>query len=197
MQIQNGYREEDQALAAALYWEAFGAKLGTSMAPSEKALEFFRRVMRPDHAIAAYEADGTLLGIAGFKTSEGALAGGSFADLRAVYGLFGACWRGLLLSLLERDIDNTNFLMDGIFVTEVARGRGIGQKLLDAVRQEAGRRGYSTVRLDVIDTNPRAKALYLRNGFEEGETQELGILSGLFGFKSATQMVAPALPITN
>jgi len=197
IRIQNGYREEDQALAAELYWEAFGSKLGVAMAPRDKALAFFERVMRPDHAIAAYTENGALSGLAGFTTPEGTLAGGTFSDLRAVYGLLGACWRGLVLSLLERDIDNTNFLMDGIFVTEAARGQGIGQKLLEAVRREAATRGYVSVRLDVIDTNPRAKALYLRNGFVEGETMQLGILSGLFGFQAATQMTAPALPTQN
>lgn len=44
--------------------------------------------------------------------------------------------------------------MDGMFVTEAARGRGIGTRLLTAIKQEAKARGLRQVRLDVIDTTP-------------------------------------------
>jgi len=44
---------------------------------------------------------------------------------------------------------------------------GVGSALLDAVAREAQARGLKEVRLDVIDSNPRAKALYTRKGFAE------------------------------
>ncbi len=197
MQIRSGFDAKDQRRAAELYWDAFGGKLGRVLGPRTKALAFFERVMRADHAISAYSEDGTLLGIAGFKTPKGALADGSFRDMRAIYGLWGASWRVGLIALLERDVENKSFLMDGIFVSGEARGQGVGTQLLDAVRREAKRRGYRSVRLDVIDTNPRAKALYLRNGFVEKGTQELGPLRHIFGFKSAARMVAPVKPEAN
>ena len=50
------------------------------------------------------------------------------------------------------------------------------------------RSGLSRVRLDVIDTNPRARALYERNGFQAIETDEFGPFEHLFGFSSATRM---------
>ena len=197
MQIRSGFDAKDQKRAAELYWDAFGGKLGRVLGPRSKALAFFERVMRADHAISAYAEDGTLLGIAGFKTPKGALADGSFRDMRQVYGFFGASWRVALIALVSRDIDNKNFLMDGIFVSSKARGQGVGTQLLNAMRREAERRGYGSVRLDVIDTNPRAKALYLRNGFVEKGTQELGPLRHIFGFKNAARMVAPAKPEAN
>lgn len=193
MQIRSGYEKTDQRRAAELYWEAFGDKLGRVLGPDGKALDFFERVMRPDHAISAYGDDGSLLGIVGFKTSKGALAGGTFADLRSVYGLFGAAWRALLLSLLERDTENESFLMDGIFVAPLARGQGVGEALLRAVKGEAEKRGYQTVRLDVIDTNDRARALYERNGFVEVGLHDLGLLHHVFRFRRSTKMISPAL----
>ena len=80
-------------------------------------------------------------------------------DLAGVYGCLGALRRGLLLSPLERKIEPDVFLMDGIFVTPAARGRGVGTALLRAITDTARLTGCRSVRLDVIDTNPRARAL--------------------------------------
>ena len=78
--------------------------------------------------------------------------------------------------------------MDGICVSKEARGKGIGTALLDAISEMAKERGLREVRLDVIDSNPRAKALYTRRGFVEGKTTQMGPLKYVFGFKSATTM---------
>ncbi|MEN9011605.1 MAG: GNAT family N-acetyltransferase [Yoonia sp.] len=191
MIIRAGYDVQDTAKITQLYWQAFGAKLGRVMRPEPKAHAFIARVLDPSHAISAYDDDGTLLGVAGFKTSKGALVGGTFRDLSDAYGLFGADWRDGLLALLERDTENERFLMDGIFVAPAARGRGIGTALLDAIMAEAKTRGYAEVRLDVIDSNPRARALYERVGFVAGKTHDLGPLRHVFGFRSATTMICP------
>lgn len=188
MIISTGIRPEDRQQIAALYWQAFGAKLGRVMHPERKALRFVEAVLDPEHAICAHDHGGALLGVAGFKTFEGALVGGTFRDLAIQYGWVGASWRAALLSLLERDTENQRFLMDGIFVDTTARGQGVGTALLKAIIAEGRRRGYAEVRLDVIDTNPRARALYERFGFEAQGTQRLGPLRHLFGFSAATTM---------
>ena len=79
-------------------------------------------------------------------------------------------------------------LMDGIFVTQNARGMGLGRALLQAIKTKADQRNCRDVRLDVIDNNPRARALYEREGFIAGKVQTLGPLKHLFGFSSATEM---------
>lgn len=189
MKITTGIPDRNRAEAAALYWEAFGEKLGFVLGPKYRALIFITRVLRSDHGICAYDDNGRLLGIAGFKTVNGALVGGNFRDMRVVYGWVGASIRALLLSALEKDVENERFLMDGIFVAHEARGQGVGTALLDAIAAEARTRGYKQVRLDVIDTNPRARALYLHEGFREIGTRQLGILRHIFGFNAATTMV--------
>lgn len=191
MIITHGIPRADLDLAADLYWDAFGRKLNIVMGPEMKGRAFVKRVLQPEHAIAAHDNNGTLLGIAGFKTPQGALVGGDFHDLRSIYGIFSAIWRSALLHLLERDVENRRFLMDGIFVAPTARGRGVGTALLDAITQTAQDRGYQEVRLDVIDTNPRARALYERAGFTAIKTQSIGPLRLIFGFQYATTMVKP------
>ena len=189
MKITVGIPPKDRDEAASLYWDAFGEKLGFTMGPKYQALMFVRSVLRPDHGICAHDENGRLLGIAGFKTAQGALVGGGFKDLRRVYGWTSAAIRFVLLATLERDTENERFLMDGLFVAPEARGSGVGTALLDAVADEARRRGYAQVRLDVVDTNPRAKALYRHVGFREVKTVRIGLLRHIFRFNASTAMV--------
>ncbi len=189
MIITAGFADGERPEVARLYWEAFGGKLGRTLGPTPQALRFIAISLSPDHAVCARDGQGRLLGVAGFKTPDGALVGGTFRDMMRVYGLIGAAWRSGLLSLLVRDVENRRFLMDGLFVAPEARGQGVGSGLLEAIVAEAARRGYAEVRLDVIDSNPRARALYERCGFAAVGTQPMGWLGPLFGFRSATTMV--------
>ncbi|WP_029042352.1 GNAT family N-acetyltransferase [Cucumibacter marinus] len=186
--IEPGIRPAHRARAIQYFWAAFGQKLRVPLGPEQKAVRFLDGAVDPAHAISAVSDEGELLGVAGFKTEQGAFVGGGFSDLKAVYGTFGAIWRAVLLSLLERDKEPGELLMDGIFVGEAARGKGVGTALLDAIVAEAQGRGLPAVRLDVIDTNPRARALYERRGFEPVDEMQLGPLKSVFGFASATRM---------
>ncbi len=189
VRISHGLPTPLRDAAARLYWQAFGGKLGVVMGPDHRALAFLNRVIQQDHVIIAQDESGSLLGIVGFKTPQGAFADGDMADLHSVYGFFGAIWRAGLLWMLQREVDNKNFLLDGICVAKEARGMGIGTALLDAICDEARMRGYQGVRLDVIDSNFRAKALYERRGFRETKTDKLGLLRHVFGFAGSTTMV--------
>lgn len=189
--ISPGFTEAERPQVAGLYWQAFSGKLGPVMRPEHRALTFIASVLDPEFALCARDADGTLLGVAGFKTASGALVDGGLRDMAHIYGWAGALWRGTALSLLERDTVTDTLLMDGIFVAPAARGLGVGTMLLRAIKREAVDLGLSGVRLDVIDTNPRARALYEREGFVAGEIEHLGPLRHIFGFSSATKMVCP------
>ncbi|WP_424969970.1 GNAT family N-acetyltransferase [Dinoroseobacter sp. S76] len=186
--LHPGFPEDQRDQAAILFWQAFHGKLHRILTPEEKALGFLRRVADPTFAISALSPEGRLLGVAGFKTAGGGFMGGELSDLQAVFGRFGGLWRGIALSVLERPVAPGILLMDGIMVDPVARGQGIGQRLLTAIKARAGDLGCNRVRLDVIDTNPRARALYTREGFVAGETAHLGPLRYIFGFRAATTM---------
>ena len=97
--------------------------------------------------------------------------------------------RGGILWTLGREVDNDRFLIDGICVAKACRGKGVGSRLLAALYQEAAERGYAAVRLDVVQENFRARALYERHGFQAVRTEELGALRFLFGFAASTTMV--------
>ncbi len=187
--IQTGLPEALRPAAARLYWQAFGGKLGFVLGPEARALRFLERVIRADHVIVALGPRDQLLGIAGFKTPQGSFANGKPGDLAAIYGTLGALWRRALLGWLSDGLDNDRFLLDGISVAAEARSQGLGAALLSAICAEAQARGYDQVRLDVIDTNWRAVALYKRLGFVVTNRQSIGPLRLVFGFASATTMV--------
>ena len=187
--LLHGLPPSQRRTAARLYWQAFGGKLARVMGPEPRALDFLERVMRADHAIAAVDEGGQLLGLAGFKTHQGGFASGSTSDMQDVYGTWGGFWRAILLRMLQGEVDNERFLLDGICVERGLRSQGIGSALLAEICAEAIRRGYPSVRLDVIDTNWRARDLYARLGFVAVNRQTIGPLSLVFGFKAAITMV--------
>ncbi len=189
MIVTPGFAEDERPRIAALYCEAFGAKLGRVLGPERKALALVARVADPAYVLCARDGDGALLGLVGFRTRKGTFVGGGFGDMAAIYGGFGAIWRSGLMAALERRADGRNLILDGICVAAEARGRGVGTALLEAIARRALDDGYEGVRLDVIDSNERARALYERRGFTAVGEERLGPLTPVFGFRSATTMV--------
>lgn len=186
---QLGLPEHLRGEAVDLYWQAFGGKLGRVMGPTPKAHRFLGRVLRAHHAIVALDDSGHLLGMAGFKTPAGSFAGGEVSDIRAIYGSLGAAWRLPLLWMLADAAEQDHFLLDGICVVPSARSLGIGSALMAGIEHQARVRGYGTVRLEVIDSNIRARTLYQRLGYRIEKTQQLGLLRYAFGFRAAIMMV--------
>ncbi len=197
--IRRGLPPGARPAAAALYWEAFGPKLGRVLGPERRALAFLDRAMRDGQCLAAVALnDGRLLGMVGFRAEGASFAGGTAADLRAVYGAAGGLWRAALLGMLARGNGDGRggeagrFVIDGLCVVPGLRGHGIGRALIASACTEAAFRGHAEVGLDVVDTNLRARALYERVGFRAERTECIGALRHVFGFSAATTMVRAA-----
>lgn len=186
MRLVEGLPQGAVPQAAALYWQAFRGKLSRLMGPDARAIAFFEATLNPASVIAAMDGD-QLLGIAAFKQNGQGFSRAGFADLWRAYGL-GSLWRLGPLAMLERNAAPGVLQMDGICVAEQARGRGVGTALFQALFAKARRDGYRAITLDVIDSNPRARALYERLGFQATGTDSTGPLRGLLGFDSATKM---------
>lgn len=188
--LMEGFQDHDRDEIARMYWSAFGSKLGAVLSPTDKALVMLQEALDPRFALVARSHDGKVLGVAGYKTHGGSFVAITFDRLKRSFGNAGAIWRGLVLSFLVRKLDAGTLLMDGIVVAERARGQGVGTLLLTAIKRKARELGCSLVRLDVIDTNPRARQLYEREGFQAAANLNVGPLRHLFGFRSATSMLA-------
>ncbi|MFF6998990.1 GNAT family N-acetyltransferase [Streptomyces sp. NPDC008313] len=179
---------EDQV--AALYWEAFGRKLAPALGPPEKGRAFIAAHLHHDRGVVALAGD-RVTGVAGYRLGGRALTGGGVRDVLSAYGLFRGLPRLAALALFERAPAPDELVMDGIAVDATHRGQGVGSLLLAEIVAVAVHHGCRRVRLDVIDTNPRARALYERHGFTAHRTERTPYLRGLMGFGAVTTMRRP------
>jgi GNAT superfamily N-acetyltransferase len=67
--------------------------------------------------------------------------------------------------------ENGQFLLEDLFVDQSIRGQGIGRALIDAVINEAKKRGCSRVYWNTDETNETARKLYDTYVLESGKRQ--------------------------
>lgn len=183
-----GLPERFRAGAAALYDEAFGEKFALAVRCDEDRRRLLHECLMPDYAIVAL-AENRLIGIAGVHTPEGSLTGGvGYGRLISLLGFVRGNWAALVFSLYERTPAPGELVMDGVAVHAEARGQGVGGRLLDEVAEYAAARGFGRVRLDVIDTNPKARKLYELKGFRATKTERFPWLRWLLKFGASTTM---------
>jgi ribosomal protein S18 acetylase RimI-like enzyme len=185
--VRRGVPAGAERQAAELYWNAFGRKLGPALNPPDKAVPFLAAHLNADRAVCAL-LDGQLVGLAGYQLGGRALTGGSASAVLRAYGYVRGLQRLLLLALFERHPAPGQLVMDGIAVDPDIRGRGVGSLLIEEVAAVAAEQDCRDIRLDVIDTNPRARALYERRGFTAVRTERTPYLRGLLGFGAVTTM---------
>ncbi|MFF5701362.1 GNAT family N-acetyltransferase [Streptomyces sp. NPDC012794] len=188
--VRRGIPDGAERRAAELYWDAFGRKLGPALNPPDKAVSFLATHLNADRAVCAF-LDGRLVGLAGYQLGGRSLTGGSAAAVLRAYGHLRGLHRLLLLALFERHPAPRQLVMDGIAVDPGIRGRGVGSLLIEEVAAVASEQRCREIRLDVIDTNPRARALYERRGFTAVRTERTPWLRGLMGFGAVTTMHRP------
>ncbi|MFI1382149.1 GNAT family N-acetyltransferase [Embleya sp. NPDC020886] len=193
LQLRRGLPPDARRRAAELYWEAFGRKLGAALGPPEAGIAFLATHLNADRAIAAIR-DGVLVGVAGYTHAGRSFTGGSALDVLRAYGRIGGLHRVAILALLERRPKERELVMDGIAVDPNHRGQGIGSRLLEEIATLAPELGCRRIRLDVIDVNPRARALYERHDFTAIKTEHTPYLRGLLGFGAATTMTRNCQP---
>jgi ribosomal protein S18 acetylase RimI-like enzyme len=71
---------------------------------------------------------------------------------------------GIATFIHDRDDPRVGYLV-GMWVDPAARGRGVADRLIDAVVGMAGRVGAAVLRLHVVEGNARAERVYVRHGF--------------------------------
>ncbi len=182
-----GITEQDRRKAVELIDEAFARKLGFAIPDGERRRRVLESGLRLDSVVGAF-ADGCLVGVVGLKTRGGAAFDGITGGLLWKELGFGAVRAAVLLQLLDSHVEDGTIRIDLIAVDDHMRGRGVGSGLIEAVFQLGCSIGASGVELDVVDTNPDARRLYLRHGFVDRETRTLPFPARWMGFRSSTAM---------
>lgn len=194
LRLCRGIPEGAEQQVAALYWEAFGRKLGSALGPPDKGRAFLAAHLHHDRGIAVLDGTGRVVGVAGYDLAGRGLTGGSARDVLSAYGPLGGLPRLALLALFTRKPAERELVMDGICVAAPHRGTGIGSLLLREIAAVAAEHARTRIRLDVIDVNPRARALYTRHGFTAVRTQRTPFLRTLMGFGAVTTMHRAVTP---
>jgi len=185
--VGHGFEESERERVGSLYWKAFRRKLGPAFTSDATGREIIQAAVRPDRMLVA-RIGGEVAGVCGYHEGGAGAADISWSGLRARLSLVAAVRAVLVLSVLSAQKRANVLILDGICVHSDKRGRGVGTVLLDAAVDHAQSQGLKGVQLSVVDTNPRAEALYRRLGFETITTESLGLLAPLYGFNRYTTM---------
>ncbi|WP_404343620.1 GNAT family N-acetyltransferase [Pseudoalteromonas mariniglutinosa] len=187
--IQRGWDMTQAKSVAVLYEEAFGEKFACAIPLKDERIALLADCFQPEFSFVAVEND-RIVGLAGFQTPQGALTDAiGFKQLVNQLGWLRAVWACLIFALFSRKPKQGELVMDGIAVDRHFRSLGIGSQLLDQLMVFAAESGFVTIRLDVIDSNPRARKLYERKGFAAKKTEYFPYLKWLIGFSAATTMI--------
>ncbi len=145
------------------------------------------------HAMAAYGADGSLLGLElGFdNTAEAAAFKAAWELLRAQATAAQQKQVALAVAQLTYVTPFTpdgNYCVHNLAVTDAGRGTGLGRRLLEGTFQRAAAAGYRSVCLDVMASNP-AVGFYRRLGMRLACETRIPDLVEQHGFPTLYRMV--------
>lgn len=187
IELLSGLPARQIPAAASLLLDAFDAKLPVLVGHAQVGQRVLAASLEPALFLAAMR-DGELLGLCGVRWRGCNCLCVSLRLLARELGLRRALPRWAALTLGHRALPADALYVDQLAVAAPWRSQGIGTRLLAEAAALAGRQGRSRVLLDVVDTNPRARALYERLGFCPVKTQRAPGLERWLGFGAVTLM---------
>ena len=196
--IERGLPEHLRQRAAEILDEAFGEKLSLAIPDRERRVAFLGRTVRARNCLIAVDGD-QLWGLVCLNAPRGEFKGEildtdalGIGGWRELLGLFGSIRTAIMLrTFFSHEAKPDEIYIEFIAVSPSARGHGLGASLLGEAKRAAQEGDFDCVRLDVVDTNPRAQALYEREGYRVVHEERLGLLSRVTGFESAYTMECP------
>jgi GNAT superfamily N-acetyltransferase len=180
--------EGSRRRAAELCYEAFRRKFAPILGPPERGMAILERDLNPELVIAALAGD-QLVGLAGLEYGGGCFFNPRWSTFAREFGPLRGLLRCLVFLPFARHRRAGDVTVGALAVDAAMRGRGVGSRLMAAVFDWARERGFQTVSLEVVDTNPQAQRLYERLGFVPIRTERLPRLFRRVGFSAVTMMV--------
>jgi ribosomal protein S18 acetylase RimI-like enzyme len=182
--------ESQRAPAGQIYYEAFRRKLQPLIGRPAATRAVLTAGLNLAMTMGAL-ADGRLLGIAGLHSHADNFARvslrASVAALGLAHGVY--AWAALSLFVAASPCPADELRVAALAVDAAARGQGVGTRLLTAVFDQARHAGCRTVRLEVVDTNTGARALYERLGFTEIKTYRYPLVRHWLGFSGQSVLI--------
>jgi ribosomal protein S18 acetylase RimI-like enzyme len=191
IQLQWGFTEVLRLPVAALIYDTFFKKFQYTLGPRHKAITFIANSLQPHFGLVALR-DGEFVGIAAAKTAKGELLQIRFGPWIRTYH-----FRAILSFLVgfpfwyEKRIPG-ELTLANLCVRKSARERGIGTQMIQEFMRFGTVRGYQTLKLEVINSNVRAKLLYERLGFKTTKYVNIPLpWRHLLGFTGVYEMSYP------
>ena len=172
-----------------LLLSTFREKLLPVLGDDERAHHVVKECINSANCIAAID-DQKLVGLLGVRNNQGLFFRPTLKLMTTAYGLVGGLVRKACLALLEHATAPDEWYVFCVAVSEEARGQGIGSHLFVELEERAVQNGATKISLQVVNTNPRAEALYKRLGFVSHKRTTIWPLNRLAGwpFESAILM---------
>ena len=192
IEIYIGLPEEYLREAAEIFYESFQRKFFPIMNTTEQGVSFLKKYLNPKGTIVAMNGK-QLVGIAGLQYEECHFFSPSLFDLAQEFG-----WLRGILKIIRMRVFNSpdregELYLKAIMVHSSVRDRGIGTHLLTGVSDFAWAHDFSTIRLDVVDTNYDARRFYERHGFVATRIRRCPLpflfICRAMGFSSAITMI--------
>lgn len=178
--------------AARLFVRGFHDKIRPIFGDAERSRRFVAANLDPRYCLAALSEQG-LVGILGVQTQGDGFLNVKREAMVTEYGWIRGSIKFTIYHRLSQVDAADEWYVDGLVVAEGMRGQGIGTGLLDLFERTARERGATMVSLDVVDTNPRAKALYERHGFMATKETSIRPFNRVFRlpYAAMTRMIKP------
>jgi ribosomal protein S18 acetylase RimI-like enzyme len=190
IELQPEMPEEFRREVAEIVYVAFQRKLAPLIGSPEQGIAILEKALDPALAIVAV-CQGQPVGVAGLQYGGRNFVRPQRSEFIRQFGSLSGTIRFVMFKLFALAYDQKDMYIDILAVSPAMRGKGIGTLLLDAVFQTAREKGFKSVSLEVVDTNPDARRLYERVGFVAQHTYPYPYLRGIAGFSASIKMVKP------
>jgi ribosomal protein S18 acetylase RimI-like enzyme len=188
IQIQLGIKQNQKISIAKIFYESFIEKLYRLFGDPQKAIKLFSKLLREDQILVAIK-DNNLVGFVGLHYNKKHFIKFNFTEISRIYGI-----KAILATLyFLTNIFDTNqqkqLHLEVIAVDKKQRTKGVGTRLLLSTIEFAKLKGFNQIRLEVINTNPKAKKLYEKTGFKKIKDRKIPYPFHIFAsFNKITEM---------
>ena len=192
IEIYIGLPEEYLHEAAELFYDSFPQKFHPIMNTREQGISFLQKHLNPKGTMVASKGN-ELLGIAGLQYEGCHFFSPSASDLTREFGWLRGIMKILKIRLFNSPDIKGELYLKAVMVHSELQGRGVGTHLLTGISDFAWTHDFSTIRLDVVDTNPDARRFYEQHGFVATKIRRCPLpfqfLCRNMGFSSAITMI--------
>lgn len=193
IRLQWGLPENLRLPVAKLIYDTFLKKFQYTLGTRHIGVRFIANSLQGEYGLLALRDD-EFVGVAGVKTAKGELIQVRFSSWIRTYHI--RTIRSFLIGFpfwFERREPGVLTLAN-LSIVESARGQGIGTQMVKEFIRFGINQNFRILKLEVINSNVRAKALYERLGFKITKYSKIPFpWSHLLGFTGFYEMSYPLI----